>query len=208
MATFPKKLQLILNDIFFFIVFLPILYFLSIGVILCFALVLSVASNLGTVTTLSCKRIEPTTVNCTRKRSVFFGLIQQKSTSLFMVTEAKFKTKVTRTQKGKIEANSVTLVTKQGESTVFNSGDKTEMKVLADRTQAFINSTEPSLILQRDLRRNWGVHIASLMFLFIFSFMLCLVGGLWLIFAFFLGWGIFSLLTDILILIKKIFRIS
>lgn len=56
-----------------YILFLSIFFFLSLPVITLFASILGLASSLGTVTTLSCKRIEPTEINCRSSKSVFLS---------------------------------------------------------------------------------------------------------------------------------------
>jgi hypothetical protein len=187
-----------------YIVLLSIFFLLSLPIIILFAVILSLASGLGTVTTLSCKRIEPTEINCRSSKSVFFGLIQQKPTSLLRVTAAKSNSKIIKGNKIKIKDNYVTLFTQQGKITVFNNtinveSDGREMEALTGQINAFINSSEPSLIIKQDLRLDWERNIGGFIGLFLFSLILCCLGFMWLLLLVTLVYNLFRAIYGLLI---------
>lgn len=207
MATFVKTLESICG----YIVLLLLFWFLSPPVILLFSLILSLTSDLGTVTTLSCERIEPTQINCRRSESVFFGLIPQKPASLLRVTAAKSNSEIIKTNKGKrrgkINANYVILFSQQGKITVFNNTmnvarDGREMEALTGQINAFINSSEPSLIIKRDLRLDWERNIVSFILLFVWSLVFCFLGFMWLWLLILLVSILFRAVSKLLIFLK------
>ncbi|NET41610.1 hypothetical protein [Okeania sp. SIO2B3] len=112
---------------------------------------------------VSCQRVEPTQVNCQVNNSEYLGLIPYSSTSLTRVTEAKLNSRKSQASDGYTSFNHfVTLVTKTGKEVVswqsissVNDvrGYPQEMIDMATKINTFINnSTEPSLLIQYDLR--------------------------------------------------------
>ena len=93
------------------------------------------------VISVSCQRVEPTQVNCQVNNSKYLGLIKDSSISLNQLTEAKFN------------YPSVTLVTQRGKEVSWQSHSYQEMIEMVIKINKFINySTEPSLLIQYDLR--------------------------------------------------------
>lgn len=121
---------------------------LLIGIVFAFvfAIYFTILNAAPTVTTLSCQRVEITQVNCQKYKSALFGLLKHPSTSFEQITAAK------------LAFDSVILVTKQGEFTIFKSGymdDGDEIMSLNDQINIFINSNDLSLTLKQDLSNNW-----------------------------------------------------
>ncbi|MDY7002547.1 MAG: hypothetical protein SWX82_00870 [Cyanobacteriota bacterium] len=117
----------------------------------------AILSEMGVIKA-SCQRVEPTQVNCQVNKSKYLGLIQGYSTSLNRVKEAKFNS-----QNDSDGSNYfVTLVTQTGKEVVslpdnsYTNGVKgypQEMNQMATKINTFINnSTDPSLLIQYDLR--------------------------------------------------------
>ncbi|NET41611.1 hypothetical protein [Okeania sp. SIO2B3] len=121
---------------------------------------LLILSEMGVIK-VSCQRVEPTQVNCQVNSSKYLGLIQGSSNSLTRVTEAKFNS-----QNDSYGSNYfVTLVTQTGKEVVswqgnsYTNGVKgypQEMNEMVEKINTFIkNSTEPSLLIQYDIRWKW-----------------------------------------------------
>ncbi|MEM7727060.1 MAG: hypothetical protein AAF208_11915 [Cyanobacteria bacterium P01_A01_bin.45] len=119
-----------------------------------------VFSELG-VTTLNCKRVEPTQVSCEKQQSKFFGFTQQPTKRFSQVKSAEFKSKEGIDNDGdRTIENWVTLVTSTGEVTLVEDvvsvngvrGSANEMQAIATQINNFIQSKQPSLLIQRDLR--------------------------------------------------------
>lgn len=124
-----------------------------------------------TITTLKCKRLEPTQVNCEKRESYLFGLAEQPPIKFSQVKSAKFKSK-----EG-IE-NWVTLVTSSGEVTFVEDfvsvngirGSASEMQEIATQINSFIQSNQSSLQIQRDIPEDFAEIIPILGFMSIFFF--------------------------------------
>ena len=134
--------------------------FMSIPLLIMFG----VFSELG-VTTLNCKRVEPTQVSCEKQQSKFFGFTQLPPTQFSQVESAKFKSKEGIDSDGdRTIDNWVTLVTSTGEVTLVEDavsvngvrGSANEMQTIATQVNNFIQSNQPSLVVQRDLRWDLG----------------------------------------------------
>lgn len=131
------------------------------------------------VTTLKCKRVEPTQVSCEKQESKFLGLVEQPAIKFSQVKSAKFKSKEGIDSEGErtIE-NWVTLVTSSGEVTFVEDfvsingvrGSASQMQGIATQINNFIQSNQPSLQIQRDLPEDFGQIILPLGFISIFFF--------------------------------------
>ncbi|GGA26315.1 hypothetical protein CYANOKiyG1_42270 [Okeania sp. KiyG1] len=115
------------------------------------------------VISVSCQRVEPTQVNCQVNHSEYLGLTQGSSTSLTRVTEAKFNSRKKKNSDGETYFDYfVTLVTQKGKEVVSWQGNSyingvkgypQEMNEMVAKINTFINnSTQPSLLIQYDLR--------------------------------------------------------
>lgn len=127
-----------------------------------------VFSELG-VTTLNCKRVEPTQVSCEKQQSKSFGFTQLPPTRFSQVKSAKFKSKEGIDSDGdRTIDNWVTLVTSTGEVTLVEDvvsvngvrGSANEMQAIATQVNNFIQSNQPSLLIQRDLRWDFGQSLS------------------------------------------------
>ena len=120
------------------------------------------------VTTLSCQRIESSQVNCNNRKLRFFSLIKLPSTSLEKVSEAKFKSLTSQNGTGdKVVRNFVTLITSEGEVDVFK-GNTAEMQEFVAQINAFLESTEASLIIKHETRWFWSWKFLPLAMYLIF----------------------------------------
>ncbi len=140
--------------------------------------------DLGT-TTLSCQRLESNQVNCNNNKSRFFSLIKLPPTSLKEVFQAKFKVETTKAPSGaKEERNFVTLTTLEGEVDTFK-GNATEMRELVTQINSFLQSNEPSLIVEHKTRWFWSRKLLPLgIYLIIWE------GAIvWIVFSLFAGLG-------------------
>ncbi|NEP82412.1 MAG: hypothetical protein F6K17_26200 [Okeania sp. SIO3C4] len=120
----------------------------------------AILSEMGVIK-VSCQRVEPTQVNCQVNSSKYLGLIQGSSTSLNSVAEA------TLNSQSDIYGSNyfVTLVSQTGKEVVSLQGNlhtnsfkgfPPEMLEITTKINKFINnSTEPSLLIQYDLRWKW-----------------------------------------------------
>lgn len=116
------------------------------------------------VTTLKCKRLEATQVNCEKLQSKFFGFIQQPRIELSQVKAAKFKSEEVNNNGKRNIDNWVTLITDTGEITIAEDftyingvkGSASEMQGIATQINNFIQSNQPDLLIKRDLRWNFG----------------------------------------------------
>ncbi|HAJ62442.1 MAG TPA: hypothetical protein DCP31_26990 [Cyanobacteria bacterium UBA8543] len=142
----------------------------------------ALASSIGTVTTLSCERVKPTQVNCEKSMSVFFGLIPQRSSSFYMVTEAIFKSETSKGRKSNTENYSVALVTRQGQFDAFNDAvnDASQMKALTTQINTFIQSNERLLVLKQDSRGSW-LNIVFLLLIIPMYLLIIAVEGLFFV---------------------------
>ncbi|NEO56981.1 MAG: hypothetical protein F6K54_30265 [Okeania sp. SIO3B5] len=151
--------EIVLKDELFTHVATSLLFvFPWIGIPLFISLI--ILSEMGIIS-VSCQRVEPTQVNCQVNNSKYLGLTQGSSTSLTRVKEAKFNS-----QNSSDSSNYfVTLVTQKGKEVVswqsnlsFTNvkGYPQEMNQMVAKINTFINnSTEPSLLIQYDLRWKW-----------------------------------------------------
>ncbi|NER05836.1 MAG: hypothetical protein F6K17_26205 [Okeania sp. SIO3C4] len=123
-----------------------------------------ILSEMGVIS-VSCQRIEPTQVNCQVNNSKYLGLIQDSST-LTRVTEAKFHSQKNQDSDGNTNFYYVVaLVTQTGKRVVIWRGNSythgvksypQKMNQMVAKVNTFIkNSTEPSLLIQYDLRWKW-----------------------------------------------------
>lgn len=142
-----------------------------------FIMILGLFSQLG-VTTLTCKRVEPTQVSCEKQESKFFGFIQQPSTGLSQVRSAKFKSEEGIDSDGERTIdNWVNLVTSSGEVIAVEDfvtvngvrGSANEMQAITNKINTFIKSNQDYLEIQRDLRWDLGQSLLPLGFLSIFE---------------------------------------
>lgn len=142
-------------------VFILSTFFMGIPLVM----MLGIFSLIG-VTTLKCKRVEPTQVNCEKQESKFFGLVKQPPIRFNQVKNAKFKTEEKINSEGDLDnvgertiENLVTLVTSSGEVTFVEDfvtvngvrGSAVEMQRIATKINNFIQSNQPSLVIERDL---------------------------------------------------------
>lgn len=132
-----------------------------------------------TITTLKCKRLEPTQVNCEKQESYLFGLAKQPPIKFSQVKSAKFKSKEGIDSEGERTIdNWVTLVTSSGEVTFVEDfisingvrGSASQMQEIATQINNFIQSNQPSLQIQRDLPEDFAQIISMLGFMSIFFF--------------------------------------
>jgi hypothetical protein len=104
------------------------------------------------VWTFSCKRIEPSLIDCEARESKLLGLIPWRSFSL---------KKIERAKGGR---HSVVVITKERKVAVFQdlfvTYGRIKRESIASEINKFINSNEASLILQHDLRLNFAVFYA------------------------------------------------
>ncbi|MDY7002548.1 MAG: hypothetical protein SWX82_00875 [Cyanobacteriota bacterium] len=116
----------------------------------------TILSEMGVIK-VSCQRVEPTQVNCQVNSSKYLGFIQGYSTSLNRVKEAKFNSRKRVDSDGDTYFDYfVTLVSQTGKEVVSLPDDSypQEMIEMGVKINKFINySTEPSLLIQYDLRR-------------------------------------------------------
>jgi len=139
-------------------------------------IILVMLSNVG-VTTLKCKRVEPTQVSCEKQESKFFGLVEQLPIKFIQVKSAKFKSKEgIDSEAGYTIDNWVTLVTSSGEVTFVEDfvavngvrGSASQMQEIATQINNFIQSNQPSLKIQRDLRADLWQSLFPIGFMSIF----------------------------------------
>lgn len=122
-------------------------------------MMLGILSEIG-VTTLKCKRVEPTHVSCEKQESKFFGLVEQAPIRFSQVKSAKFKSKEGIYSEGNPTIdNWVTLETSSGEVTFVEDfvsvngirGSASQMQGIATKINNFIQSNQPSLAIEKDL---------------------------------------------------------
>jgi hypothetical protein len=132
-----------------------------------------------TITTLKCKRLEPTLINCEKQESYLFGLAEQPPIKFSQVKSAKFKSKEGIDSEGnRTIDNWVTLVTSSGEETFVEDfitvngvrGSASEMQEIATQINNFIQSNQASLQIQQDLPEDFVQIIPILGFMSIFFF--------------------------------------
>ena len=88
-------------------------------------------------TTLMCRRPEPGQINCHQERSIWFGLVTLSDADFNRVQKVRLQ----RTDKGTLYAR---LITASGETSLYDF-PQDQMSDL----KAFINSTEPALLVQQ-----------------------------------------------------------
>lgn len=138
-----------------------------------------------TITTLKCKRLEPTQVNCEKQESYLFGLAEQPPIKFSQVKSAKLKSKERIDSEADVDSvaqptieNWVTLVTSSGEETFVEDfitvngvrGSASEMQEIATQINNFIQSNQPSLQIQRDIPEDFAQILPILGFTTIFFF--------------------------------------
>ncbi len=112
---------------------------MALGFILCLAGVREAGS-----TRLTCQRLEPGQINCHQEKTIWLGWVTLSRLEINRVQDVK-------PQRLKSAATYPLLVTAGGETPLYDFGP-TETSALT----AFINSTEPALLLQQS---RWGTML-------------------------------------------------
>lgn len=108
------------------------------------------------VATLTCQRTKSQQVDCDYRQSKFFGLVQSYTIPLKGLTGAKLETELRRNDSEQFEVYRVTLARSQKETPFTDfSADRQHQQETVDRIEAFLKSTEKSLIIQQDSRWQW-----------------------------------------------------
>ncbi|MDY7002549.1 MAG: hypothetical protein SWX82_00880 [Cyanobacteriota bacterium] len=132
------------------------LFFVSPFIAVSLLITSTILSKMGVIKA-SCQRVEPTQVNCQVNKSNYLGLIPGSSTSLTRVTEAKLNSQKKKDNDADTYSDYfVTLVSQTGKEVVSWWDDPQEIMEMVVKINTFINySTEPSLLIQYDLRWKW-----------------------------------------------------
>jgi hypothetical protein len=151
--------------------------FMLMWFIFCLPLSLCIASmslEESGVTTLNCKRVEPTQVTCEMQHLNFWGSLEELR-EFSQVKSAELKSKEEIDSDGdRIIYNWVTLVTINREMTLVEDlfldvkGSANEMQAIATQINNFIQSNQTSLLIQRD---DWDLlpHLGKSLSIFAFS---------------------------------------
>ncbi|MGB7375144.1 MAG: hypothetical protein WA959_01010 [Rivularia sp. (in: cyanobacteria)] len=179
-----------------------------------FLMMLGLLSQIGVIA-FKCKKVEPNQVNCEKQESKFFGLVKQPSIRFSQVKSAKFTTEEGIDSEGDVDSvaertidNRVTLVTSSGEVTAVedfitingNRGSASQMQQIANQLNNFIQSNQPSLVIEQDLGGDFYPIVLPLVFYLILG---GIIGGGTLFFQFFSQTLIFDKKSTQLILEQK-----
>ncbi|NEP45137.1 MAG: hypothetical protein F6K35_40335, partial [Okeania sp. SIO2H7] len=129
--------------------------------------------NVGVIK-LSCKRVEPTQIDCQKSESKLLGLIEQSSSSLKRIENAKYNSETYTDSDGDTYKKYWVSVISQGQQVTVFRGSSRKMNAIATKIDRFVNSNEPLLVVRQVVAQQ-GIlpHLGILIFSLLFATSVC-----------------------------------